>query len=625
MFTLHSTIKEVYEHPVGRDLLQMAYYQKGRGDRILRSKLLERMKLGTLQKLPFFRLDRGFVRSLIRLMNDHPNLGPGAPRSAGSWWEEAVFYRIFLRSFRDGDGDGIGDIQGVLENLGYLTGLGVDAVILGSALDSPGHNGGLDVRDFRALLGAKGEDEIRALVEGFHAASIKLIIELPANRTSREHPWYQPGENGRSGRTAGYYHFRKEPNNWTSMSGGSAFPVREEDGTWSLRLSSESEPELNWENPDVRREMADICRFWLDMGADGIYLAGAGLISKHEGLPYGSEGVYAITEHCGFEHYFFGPRLLDYLRELKKEVFEPKGALLIGDTPGMGERMCRVIADCKSGGLDVAVSNEPLRRSASRRRTGVKFDLLDYKKYIVRMMREYDRFSVTPLFFENDRTPRMLSRIEPPDRYADAAAKMLGTLMMTLKGMPIIYQGQELGMGERRLDSPEQLSSIQSRVRYDLLRGRLGAQKAQQRTFEEAPELAWAPIRWTQGKNGGFCAPDVAPWTRVHEDREQNVADEAQDPHSVLNFYRALIELRSSHAALRSGEIIFPPRDLKGALIYSRTDGEETFLICCNLTGDWIDRRGGWPDGTLILSNCSEPQPEGLLPYEADIWLCSGR
>ena len=550
-------------------------------------------------------------------------LGRAPPKLSGAWWEEAVIYRVFLRSFRDADRDGAGDIGGLIEKLDYIRDLGIDALLLGSALDSPAMSGGQDVRNFRMLQKFGGnESSIEALVSQIHSRGLKLIMEIPSNRTSDEHEWFHDdaGENG--GKCLQYYHHRKEPNNWTSMSGGSAFPYKGAEDRWDLRLSSESEPELNWDQEELRREMADVCRFWLDKGSDGIFLSGAGFISKHEGLPYGSEGVYALTGHSGFEHYFFGPKLPQYLSELRKEVFEPRGALLIGETPGLGRNMCRLLTDNVVGALDIAVSDEPLRPCAHRKRSGVKYDLADYKKYIVQMMREYNEFGVTPLLFENDKVPRMISRIEPQARFRDAAAKMLGTLLTTLKGTPILYQGEELGMADGRLDSPDQLSSIQSKIRYDVLRDKIGTQKAQLRVLDEAPELAWTPMRWTREKNGDFCEPDVQPWTKASENREQNVADETQDSHSVLNFYRALLELRKGHEALRKGIITFPQKDLKGALIFSRTYEDETFLICCNLTGEWIDRRGEWPKGRLVLSNCKEPQLEGLTPYEADIWLC---
>ncbi len=622
MFTIDSKIKDVYAHPVGHDMLEMAFHRKGWSDKFFQTRLAEHLKLRTLQKLPFHRLDRGFLRALIRLLNEHGPLGKSL-RKYGSWWDEAVIYRIFLRSFCDADRDGAGDIGGLLSKLDYLQELGIDVLLLGSALDSPAHSGGQDVRNFRMLQKFGGnESSIEELVLQIHDRGMKLIIEIPANRTSDEHEWFLDDEDGHGGKCAKYYHHRKEPNNWTSMSGGSAFPYKGAEERWDLRLSSESEPELNWDNEELRREMAEVCRFWLDKGADGIYLSGAGFISKHEGLPYGSEGVYALTGHCGYEHYFFGPKLPQYLCQLRKELFEPRGALLIGQTPGLGSHMCRLLTDSDVGALDIAVSDEPLRPCAHRKRSGVKYDLEDYKKYILRMMLEHNDYGVTPLLFENDRIPRMISRIEPQARYQSAAAKMLGTLLMTLKGTPILYQGEELGATDVRLDSPDQLTSIQSKTRYDVLRDKIGTQKAQQRMLDEAPELAWVPMRWTRERNGGFCDSDVQPWIKPSENREQNVADETQDPQSVLNFYRALLKLRKEHDALRKGEIIFPQKDLKGTLIFTRTYEDETFLICCNLTGEWIDRRGEWPKGRLVLSNCKEPQLEGLTPYEADIWLC---
>lgn len=610
MYTADSRIKELCKSPVGRDMLLAALRHGGRKEKLLQNPLVEQLTVGTLQQVPFLKLDRGLMRGILRMANEH-EAAPLPEKREESWWDTCVIYRLLLRSFRDSDSDGVGDVGGLVDMLDYFVDLGVDALLICGGLDSPGLNGGRDVRDFRLLGGPGMGDLEEALIAGARERGIKLILELPANCTSQEHPWFS-GEYSRSE----YYVFRKEPNNWTNASGGEAFPHESAGGRWALRLSSQSEPELNWNNPEVRRQMADICAYWLDRGFDGISLAGAGFLSRHEGLPYGSEAIGGIWGMCGFEHFAFGPDTEKYLGELMKNVFEPRGALLMGDLRGFGDGMCTMLSD--GGALHVTVTDEHLRRCGEARRSGLDFDMKDLKECILRRAQSG---AVIPMTLESERITRLITRLAPTDKQRDMAAKMLAMLLLTLRGTSVIYQGQELGMGSETLTEPEQLVSVGSRMKFNRLKDKIGVQKALQQAAEDADERNWTPMRWTRDKNGGFCPENTEPWVRPSSERTRNVEDETKNPHSVLNFYHQLLELRKKYEALRTGEMTFSRKDVDGALIFNRTGGSETFLICINLSDQWVDRRGQWPEGRLILSNCLEPQPEGMIPYEADIWL----
>jgi len=609
MYTADSKIKELCKSTVGRDLLLTALRHSGKKEKLLSNPVFERLPVSALQHIPTLTTDRGFVRGMLRLVNDHEE-NPMGTDGAGavSAGDGLVIYKLLLRSFRDSDFDGVGDIGGVVASLDYFKELGVDALILTGALESCGQNGGLDVTDYRALKWQSGIEELEAaLITGAHDRGIKLFLEIPACCTSQEHPWYGGGKSD-------YYMYRKEPNNWTDFWGNQAF--RQDGRRWSLRLSSPCQPELNWENLRVRQEMAEICAFWLDKGMDGILLSGAGTIAKHEGLPYGNESMGQIWGRCGYEYYGFGSDMLNYLKELKKNVFEPRGAVLLGEAAGLGAGMCDMMR--RSGAVDWALTDEHLRCCGQARRAGMKFDMLDLKDCL---LKGYKNAVPGPLMFENERIPRLLSRIEPAEKYVDAAAKMLAVLMLTLKGNVILYQGQELGMESVIPTDPEQLVSIGSKAKFNRLRDKIGIRKALEQTAENCPEQNWVPMAWTGEKNGGFCSPEQQPWITLRDDRHRNVEQERADPRSVWNFYRAVLELRNKYKALRTGEISFSHRDIRGALVFNRTGGSETFLICCNLTDQWVDRRGQWPEGRLLLSNCLEPQPEGMIPYEADIWL----
>jgi oligo-1,6-glucosidase len=330
MLTNNSRIRDVYAHPIGRDIIRQILLLTGRGDDILNNPLIGALRLKRLPALSAGTVDADFIDALLKVLNaetDAPRADGGSPSKA--WWKQAVFYQIYPRSFKDSNGDGIGDLRGITEKLDYLKALGIDAVWLSPVYDSPNDDNGYDVRDYRKILAEFGTmADFDALLEGAHARGMRLVMDLVVNHTSDEHEWFQKAVSDPGSKYSDYYIFQDKPNNWVSLFGGSAWRTIEKRGQYALHLFSEKQMDLNWESAEVRREVRELVTWWLKKGVDGFRLDVVNFISKRRedrggGLPDGNELIGRLTGYTGMEHYFYGPKLHAYLRELKKEAFAP--------------------------------------------------------------------------------------------------------------------------------------------------------------------------------------------------------------------------------------------------------------------------------------------------------------
>ena len=291
LLTIDSRLREVYAHPIGRDLLKKLLFQLGLSDRVITNPLVSRVKLKTLPFLTLGLLDRAFLGSFLEILNSAPDRPrPVEERPVQpAWWKEAVFYQIYPRSFKDSNGDGIGDLGGIIEKLDYLKDLGVDAIWLSPIYDSPNDDNGYDIRDYHKIMAEFGRmEDFDLLLAEVHARGMKLIMDLVINHTSDEHEWFQKALAEPHSKYGEYYIFRDEPNNWTSIFGGSAWKYCPERQQYVLHLFSEKQVDLNWENPDLRRDLIAMIRWWLEKGVDGFRLDVINFISKREGMPNGN-------------------------------------------------------------------------------------------------------------------------------------------------------------------------------------------------------------------------------------------------------------------------------------------------------------------------------------------------
>jgi len=440
-----SRLRDFYSHPVGRDLIDKLLHQQGHSNRWVDNPLIGNLKLRTVTRLSRLFTGHDPIPTLLSLANaepDAPDPGTGAP--APTWWKQAVFYQIFPRSFADSNGDGIGDLGGLLNHLDYLADLGVDCLWLSPIYDSPNEDGGYDVRDYRAVMAEMGTlEQLDSVITGCHARGMRVILDLVVNHTSDQHEWFQRSLAEPDGPYGDYYFLMpadpdepdRPPNNWRSAFSGPAWRWLPEIERWVLHLFAPSQPDLNWENPRVRDEVIDLCRWWFERGIDGFRMDVINFISKTPGLPDGHDLIGDMVEVAGVEHYFYGPRLHEFLRELRDRAFDPPGArapkLMVGETPGVGVETGRLLTGADRGELDLIFSFDHLESGPHTRYDDYRYDLEYYKRYLIDYQSRLGSNDWLTLFFENHDNPRMISKVNPDPRHRVALGKLLGTLLLT--------------------------------------------------------------------------------------------------------------------------------------------------------------------------------------------------
>ncbi len=620
-----SKIKEIYENPIGHDTIYKLLLQLNKKESLLLNPIVGNLRLKTVAGLAKKSLGEGFFDTLLTLLNseqDTPASGQG--EITKTWWKEAVFYQIYPRSFQDSDGDGIGDLQGILSRLDYLKELGVDAIWLSPIYDSPNDDNGYDIRDYYSIMKEFGTmEDFERLLAAIHERGMRLIMDLVVNHTSDEHPWFQAAIKDPSSKYHDYYMLRKgekqtPPNNWNSFFSGSAWNYYEETGEWGLHLFSKKQMDLNWDNEEVRKEIGSMIRWWLRKGVDGFRLDVINYISKNAGLPQGDESIGKLMGYYGIEHYYYGPKLHQYLKELKQEAFEPYQAFTVGETPGVGMEMCKLLTGEERRELDMVFSFDQLETPGHVRFDGYRYDLNYLKEYLCDWMEDYGNNCWMSLFYENHDNPRMISKINLDPVYRKVIAKLLAMLQLTLKGTPFLYQGQEIGSINQKFQSIEELRDVESINYYEELLPVLGKEEAFHKVLCGSRDHSRTPMQWSSGRNAGFT--EGTPWiTMDHDYLEWNVEQQLQEEDSVLWFYRKLLLLRKENEAFVYGSFEAVNKKRKNIFSYMRSDQGKKFLIECNLSCNPIKGNTDSKGYELLLSNYTKQQ-ELLQPYEVRLY-----
>ena len=622
MLTLNSCIRDLYRNPVGHDVIQKLLLQTGYSDWLIENPVVGHIKLKYLPTLTRGFIDQEFLKSALELLNSEPDVPrETAEADQPAWWKEAVFYQIYPRSFKDSNNDGIGDLKGIIEQLPYLKSLGVDALWLSPIYDSPNDDNGYDIRDYTKIMADFGTmADLDELLAAVHTSGMKLIMDLVVNHTSDEHAWFKTALNEPNSSYGDYYIFRDKPNNWTSFFSGSAWRYFKERNQYALHLFSEKQMDLNWSNPNVRGEIAEMVKGWLGKGVDGFRLDVINFISKPADLADGNEKIGKLMEYVGIEHYFYGANLHAYLKELIETAFAPYQAFSVGETPGIGQELGKLLTAPYRRELDMIFSFDQLENPGKVRWDDYRYDLNYYKKYMITWMENYTKFSQMSLFYDNHDNPRMLSKVDQDPAYRQVLAKLLAMMQLTLKGTPFIYQGQELGLIDQKFTNMNQLRDVESLNRYAQWIQTMTEAEAFQQILVGTRDHARTPMPWTSGAYGGFS--EVKPWiTSSDEDHLiWNAQAEAADPDSVLNFYKKLIALRKAHPGLVYGTIEITNPKTRDLFTYYRKDSNETLYIECNLSKDNLKRKKLSATGTRLLSNYSDQPDEWLRPYEAILW-----
>ena len=548
-----------------------------------------------------------------------------------TWWKEAVVYQIYPRSFNDSDGDGVGDIPGIIEKVDYLDELGIDVVWLCPVYDSPNADNGYDIRDYRSIMDEMGTmDDWERLLDALHDRDIKLVMDMVLNHTSDEHEWFQRSRRKEDG-YEDYYHWvegdpDQPPNNWGSFFGGSAWSYDEVREAWYLHLFDEKQPDLNWRNPAVRESLYETVNWWLDRGIDGFRLDVINLPSKPEGYPDGEVDTYPT----GGEHFVNGPRIHEYLRELYEETFANYDVMTVAEMVDLDVEAANAYLGEDGDGLNMAFHFDHMfiDFGPEGRWDIGEWSVSEFKEIFSEWQTGLDETSWDGLYWENHDQPRVVSRFgdDETDRYESAT--MLGTLLFTLKGTPYVYQGQEIGMTNADFESLSEVRDVDTRQPVELM-----LENGEIDSYEEIREAvnyrsrdhARTPMQWSDEANAGFT--DGEPWIKVNARfPEINVAAARAAESSVWHYYRELIELRSNSDVLVYGEyeLLETPDPL---YVFTRTLGEERMLVVLN----WSDHGASFEppsslstdDATLLLSNYDDVSGLGettLRPSEARVY-----
>jgi oligo-1,6-glucosidase len=527
------------------------------------------------------------------------------------WWTSAVVYQIYPRSFADSDGDGIGDLGGIAAHLDHLAALGVDVIWLSPIYPSPQDDAGYDISDYRDVDSTFGTladfDDLLARV---HAHGMKLVMDLVVNHTSDEHPWFADSRAG--GAKRDWYIWRAEPNNWRSFFSGSAWEYDAQRGEYYLHLFSRKQPDLNWENPEVRAAVHEMMRWWLDRGVDGFRMDVINMISKAPGLPDGA----------GMEHYTCGPRLHEFLQEMHREVFAGRdGLLTVGEMPGVTVEQARRFTDPARAEVDMVFQFEHVQVDRGTSKWDVlPLDLRRLKASLGRWQAGLADVGWNSLYWNNHDQPRAVSRFGDDGSQRVRSAKALATVLHLHRGTPYVYQGEELGMTNAPFASLDDFRDIESLNHYreavaagadpaDVLANLRVASRDNART----------PMQWDASEHAGFTAG--TPWLAVNPNHAEINAEAARaDPDSVFHHYRRLIELRHREPAVAVGDFTMLWPDDTQLYAYTRRLEDVELLVAANLSGEpaEVDLSGG-ADAELVLANCA-PGPRLFEPWEARVY-----
>ena len=546
------------------------------------------------------------------------------------WWKESVVYQIYPRSFKDSNGDGIGDINGITEKMGYLQELGVDVIWLSPVYQSPNDDNGYDISDYQAIMEEFGTmEDFDRMLAAAHEHGLKLVMDLVVNHTSDEHPWFVESRKSVDNPYRDYYIWRpgkdgKEPNNWGSCFSGPAWKYDPQTEMYYLHLFSEKQPDLNWDNPKVRQEVFDMMNWWLDKGVDGFRMDVISLISKKPDLP---DGPVGINGYASFNEPANGPHVHEYLQEMREKVLNRKETITVGECSGVTLEEAKKYASSDGKELNMVFQFEHMDvdADANTKWTDKKMDLRDMKEVLTRWQKGLEDIAWNSLFWENHDQPRSISRYgnDSPE-YREVSAKMLATCLHMMQGTPYVYQGEELGMTNVPFTSIDQFRDLDSINAYREL-----VEEQKVFTSEEmmrylrykSRDNARTPFQWDDSENAGFSTG--TPWIMVNPNyKEINAKDQLERADSVFHYYQKLIRLRKEQEVIVYGtyDLLLP--DSKEIYAYTRTLGEEKLLVVCNFYEPEVsfELPEEFAGGTCLISNypgVSLKAEMTLRPYEA--------
>jgi oligo-1,6-glucosidase len=553
------------------------------------------------------------------------------------WWKESVVYQIYPRSFNDSNGDGIGDLKGIMEKLDYLKELGVDVIWLSPVYQSPNDDNGYDISDYQSIMDEFGTmQDFEELLQEIHKHDMKLMMDLVVNHTSDEHEWFRLAKQSKDSPYRDYYYWKpgkngEEPNNWESVFSGSAWEYDEDSNEYYLHIFSKKQPDLNWENPKVRSEVFDTMKFWLEKGIDGFRMDVINFISKVPSLP-DAPALEGKKYASGADFYMNGPKIHEYLQEMNQQVLSKYDLITVGEMPGITVEQAKLYTGEGRNELNMVFQFEHVDLDSGP--TG-KWDLKelqlsDLKASFTKWQKGLEQVGWNSLYLNNHDQPRMVSRFGNDDEYWLESAKMLATFLHFLQGTPYIYQGEELGMTNVRFPTIDDYKDIETLNMYNekISEDKENLSQIMNSIYAKGRDNARTPMQWSSGPNAGFTSG--TPWIKVNPNyQEINAEQQLVDDHSIFQYYKKLIQLRKQHEIVVYGtyDLILPEHSEIYA--FTRTLGDEKLLIILNFSDGQPEFE--WPQELeyekkeLLISNYSIDQEDEqeafkLLPYEARVY-----
>ncbi|ELK21172.1 oligo-1,6-glucosidase [Anoxybacillus flavithermus TNO-09.006] len=557
------------------------------------------------------------------------------------WWKEAVVYQIYPRSFKDSNGDGIGDLRGIIEKLDYLQELGVDVVWLSPVYKSPNDDNGYDISDYQDIMDEFGTladwDE---LLHEMHARGMKLVMDLVVNHTSDEHHWFIESRKSKDNPYRDYYIWRpgkdgKEPNNWQSFFSGSAWQYDEATGEYYLHLFSKKQPDLNWENEKVREEIFNMMTWWLDRGIDGFRMDVINLLSKVEGLPDAPVTNPNDRYQWGGQYFVNGPKLMDYLREMKEKVLSKYDIMTVGETPMVTTDDAIRFTNEQDGVMNMLFQFEHMDVDSKPGSPLGKWDiqpwkLTDLKKIMSKWQVELHGKGWNSLYLENHDQPRSVSRFGDDKTYHVESAKMLATWLHMMQGTPYIYQGQEIGMTNVSFPSIEYYRDVETINLWNdvVVNKGYDPDKILKAIHYRGRDNARTPMQWDATEHAGFTTG--TPWINVNPNyRDINVEQALKDENSVFHYYKKLIRLRKEHPIIVYGSYELLLEDDEQIYAYVRKFNDEQLLVITNFSSEQptftLPSHITFTEKQLLISNYTVDENESidtivLKPYEARVY-----
>lgn len=551
------------------------------------------------------------------------------------WWKNAVVYQIYPRSFKDSNGDGIGDLEGIYEKLDYLAELGIDVIWMSPVYKSPNDDNGYDISDYQDIMDDFGTmDDFDRVLKKAHSLNIKIMMDLVVNHTSDEHKWFIESKKSKDNPYHDYYMWAdpdkngNPPNRWESCFSGSAWEYVESVGQFYLHSFSRKQPDLNWDNPKVREEVFKMMTWWCDKGIDGFRMDVISMISKYPGLPDGPENGNGYTGNTSCD----GPNIHKYLREMNEKVLSKYRLITVGECPGVNAEQAKKYANIDGSELDMIFQFEHVSGSALKPCHHGKWDgeamtMPELRANFTKWQKDLEGCAWNSLFLSNHDQPRCVSRFgNDSEQYRELSAKMLATMTHFQKGTPYVYQGEELGMTNAYMENIADYRDIESLNAYKELttKENIPAKTVMGYIKAVGRDNARTPMQWDASDNGGFTSG--TPWLQVNKNYKTiNAAAQVNDPDSVFAYYKKLIALRHTNEVMVNGvyDVLIP--DHPQIYAYTRTLGDKQLLVLCNDSDTNVAIPAEIQEkihaaNNILIQNYKDTDESTLRPYEAVVY-----